>query len=232
LGTLDVAAARQALSRTDVSAEGVVTVVNAAMEQAVRAVTVARGVDPRGCALVAFGGAGPLHACELADSLGIATVIVPARAGVLSAVGLLGAPEQRELVRSWPTPSSLDGLDAALRTLAEDAASLVGDGSAVATFVDVRYAGQSHELTVAQVDDFHDEHARRNGYSRRDAPVEVVVLRARARIESPVAIEGLPASPRSAVVGPAAVAEPDCTIWVPSGWSGRAGTDGSLVIER
>ena len=106
--------------RAGVDAQGVVAVVNAAMEQAVRTVTVARGVDPRTCALVAFGGAGPLHACELADALGITSVIVPARAGVLSAVGLLGAPLQRELVRSWPTPSSVDGVDAALSSLAAD----------------------------------------------------------------------------------------------------------------
>ena len=71
------------------SAEGVVAVVDAAMEQAVRAVTVERGVDPRELALVAFGGAGPLHACALADALGMPAVVVPPRAGVLSAVGIL-----------------------------------------------------------------------------------------------------------------------------------------------
>ena len=86
-----------------------VTVVDATMAQALRAVSVERGVDPRGLALVAFGGAGPLHACALADALGMAAVIVPARAGVLSAVGLLAAPAQRDLVRSWPTPLDHDG---------------------------------------------------------------------------------------------------------------------------
>src|SRR5439155_13638719 len=92
-------------------AAGVVAVVDAAMEQAVRAVTVERGVDPAGLALVAFGGAGPLHACALAEALNMAAVIVPPRAGVLSAVGLLCSPRQRELVRSWPDPAERDGID-------------------------------------------------------------------------------------------------------------------------
>src|SRR5581483_5266719 len=128
LGTLDVAAARGALDKAGVTAQGVVTVVNAAMEQAVRSVTVARGVDPRDCALVAFGGAGPLHACELADALGITTVVVPPRAGVFSAAGLIAAPRQHDAVRSWPTPASLEGLDAALESLAETARRRAGAG--------------------------------------------------------------------------------------------------------
>src|SRR5690606_7914990 len=74
---LDADLARQALDRAGLTAEGVVAVVNANMERALRTVTVERGVDPRSLALVAFGGAGPLHAAELADALGIATVIVP-----------------------------------------------------------------------------------------------------------------------------------------------------------
>jgi N-methylhydantoinase A/oxoprolinase/acetone carboxylase beta subunit len=232
LGVLDAAAAAAALERAGVDAVGIVAVVNAAMEQAVRTVTVARGVDPRSCAFVAFGGAGPLHACELADALGITTVIVPARAGVLSALGLLAAPRQRELVRSWPTPSSTEGLDDARRELAAEARDLVGSGAVASTSVDVRYEGQSHELTVDRVEDFHDEHARRNGYSRPDAPVEVVALRARARIDSPVNIDDLSAPDREPADGPAVIAELDCTIWVPPGWKARVGAVGALVLER
>ncbi len=78
-----------ALDRAGVTAEGVVAVVDAAMERAVRVVTVEQGVDPRDLALVAFGGAGPLHACAVADALGMRAVIVPPRAGVFSAVGLV-----------------------------------------------------------------------------------------------------------------------------------------------
>jgi N-methylhydantoinase A/oxoprolinase/acetone carboxylase beta subunit len=231
---LDVGASASALARAGVDPEGVVAVVNAAMEQAVRSVTVARGVDPRTCALVAFGGAGPLHACALADALGVTTVIVPARAGVLSAVGLLGAPLQREIVRSWPTPSSTEGIESALEALAGDARELVGVAAATSTFVDVRYAGQSHELTVTSVEDFHDEHARRNGYARPDAPLEVVSLRARARIESRVSLESLrpPSVQRRPARGPAVIAEPDCTIWVAPGWAARVGSAGALVVER
>ena len=108
LDRLDVAAARAALDGAGVSAEGVIAVVDAAMERAVRAVTVEQGVDPRELALVAFGGAGPLHACAVADALGVRTVIVPARAGVFSAVGLICTPRARELVRSWPEPARSD----------------------------------------------------------------------------------------------------------------------------
>ena len=108
IGILDVEAAHAALDRAGVSAAGVVAVVDAAMAQAVRKVTVERGVDPRELALVAFGGAGPMHACTLADLVGISTVIVPARAGVLSAVGLLGAPVQHDVVRSVAAGADTD----------------------------------------------------------------------------------------------------------------------------
>src|SRR5207245_11387210 len=111
-------AAAAALDRAGADAAGVVAVVDAAMEQAVRVVTVARGVDPSRLALVAFGGAGPLHACAIADANGMTTVLVPPRAGVLSAVGLLCSPRQREIVRSWPDPAVRDGLDRALGALA------------------------------------------------------------------------------------------------------------------
>ena len=232
LGTLDHAAAARALERAGVAADGVIRVVNAAMEQAVRAVTVLRGVDPRACALVAFGGAGPLHACELAGALGMSTVIVPARAGVLSAVGLLGAPRQRDLVRSWPTPGVTDNIDDALQALASEAAALVGAGASTSVALDVRYEGQSHELTVPDIASFHDEHVRRNGYARPDAPVEVIALRATARVTSPTDTASLPVAARHPAVGPAVVAEEDCTIWVPDGWRARPGAAGALVIER
>ena len=145
---------------------GVLEVVDALMEQAVRRVSVERGVDPTGLALVAFGGAGPLHACGLADRLGMAAVVVPPRAGVLSAVGMLAAPVQHDRVRTWPTPGDHDGLaGGAGRTSGSEAvAALVADagGSAddveVVLSVDARYAGQSHELRVADVADFPARH--------------------------------------------------------------------------
>ncbi len=232
LGALDAGAARSALDRAGVAARGVLDVVDASMVQALRAVSVERGVDPRELALVAFGGAGPLHACALAEALGMPAVIVPARAGVLCAVGLLGAPRARELVRSWPTPGSLDGLAAAQATLARDAARLVGAGSAVSSALDVRYAGQSHELTVPSVEAFHDEHRRRNGYARPGTPVEVVALRAAARIDSPLTASTLPAPQRDTATGPCTVVETDCTVHVADGWVAEPGEAGALVLRR
>ena len=204
------------------------------MEQAVRAVTVERGVDPRALALVAFGGAGPLHACALADALGMPAVVVPARAGVFSAVGLLCSPRQRELVRSWPDPAEHTGLDDARRALGDEARSAVGRGGEVEVVyaLDCRYQGQSHELTVESVDAFPDEHRRRNGYARAGAFIEVVALRARAR--QPAALEpvDLPAPQRERLVGPAVAAEIDCTVWIPEGWTAGPGPAGAWVITR
>jgi N-methylhydantoinase A/oxoprolinase/acetone carboxylase beta subunit len=239
---LDRELAEAALARGGIDADGVLAVVDANMERALRAVSVERGVDPRGLALVAFGGAGPLHACSLADALGMPAVVVPARAGVLSACGLLTAPRRRDLVRSWPTPSDHRGLAGALADLATEARGLVSGEATVETALDCRYRGQSHELTVPDVEAFHDEHQRRNGYARPAEPVEVVALRAVATRASGVAAGDLPpvdrlglgasSRPGGEVRGPAVVAEPDCTIWVPPGWVAGPGADGALVLRR
>ncbi|HRW39883.1 MAG TPA: hydantoinase/oxoprolinase family protein, partial [Aquihabitans sp.] len=231
IGTLDVEAARRALEAAGTTADDVIAVVDAAMEEAVRAVSVARGVDPAGLALVAFGGAGPLHACAIAEALGMAAVVVPARAGVLSAVGCLGAPRQHDVVASWPGGSALDGLDGAVAALAARAAAAV-PGAAVETSLECRYAGQSHEIRVPSVDAFPAAHEQRNGYARPGAPIEVVALRATARTPSPVEIGSLPAPERSTARGPAVVAEPDCTIWIPEGWTAEPHPSGALVLTR
>jgi len=230
---LDAAAAAAACDGAGVDPMGVIRVVNANMEQALRTVSVERGVDPAGLALVAFGGAGPLHACDLADALGITTVLIPARAGVLSAVGLLASSPQRVLVRSWPTPADRSGLDRARGELGEQVRELLGHPEAtVTTAIDVRYVGQSHELTVSEVDDFHGEHERRNGYARPEAPIEVLAIRAEASGPPLIATERFPDLVRSQATGPTVVAEPDCTIWVAEGWRSRAGAHGTLVLER
>jgi N-methylhydantoinase A/oxoprolinase/acetone carboxylase beta subunit len=257
LGALDRDAAVAALQAEGVSAEGVIAVVDAAMEEAIRVVSVERGVDPRGLALVAFGGAGPLHACALAEALGMAAVVVPARAGVLSAVGILGAPLQVDLVRSVPDP--LDHAEArkfadelvaeAQRQLVLQAPELpaprhheIGGGLVEVTAAehrvhtdvsfDCRYAGQSHELSVRHPGRFHREHRLRNGYDRPDHPVEIVAVRARAWLPSPVDIAALPTVVRERAVGPAVIAEEDCTIWVPDGWVAEPGVGGALVLRR
>jgi N-methylhydantoinase A/oxoprolinase/acetone carboxylase beta subunit len=228
LGRLDAAAARRALDRAGVDAEGAVRVVDAAMERAVRVVSVERGVDPRGLALVAFGGAGPLHACAVAEALGMPAVIVPPRAGVGSAVGLLCSPRRREVVRSFRG----DDLEHALARVAGEARALVGPESQVETAVDCRYVGQSHELTVASPDDFDREHELRNGHVRPGAPVEVIAVRARASAASPRLITDLPAVARGRVVGPQVVAEADCTVWLPEGWRADPGELGAWILRR
>ncbi len=231
IGRLDVDAARAALDRVGVSATDVLAVVDAAMEEAVRAVSVARGVDPAGLALVAFGGAGPLHACAVAEALGMAAVLVPARAGVLSAAGCLAAPRQHDLVASWAGGADLTGLDDAVAALAARALAAV-PGAAVETSLECRYVGQSHEIRVGSVEDFADAHERRNGYGRPGSPVEVVAIRATARVPSPVVLAELPTSPRRPATGPAVVAEADCTIWIPPGWRADPHPSGALVLTR
>jgi N-methylhydantoinase A/oxoprolinase/acetone carboxylase beta subunit len=233
---LDVDAARTALAAAEVDPQGVIDVVNAGMEQALREVSVVRGIDPAGLALIAFGGAGPLHVCALAEALGTTTVIVPAAAGVLSAVGLLISPRHRELVRSWPGGADLQGLDAALDALASDARAALGvEPCTVTTALECRYRGQSHELRVATAGDFHAAHERVNGYRRGD-PIEVTTLRAVAEAPAPCTIDDVLAGWTgrwpAPVVGPTVEVREDCTIWVPEGWTGREGPLGSLVLER
>jgi N-methylhydantoinase A/oxoprolinase/acetone carboxylase beta subunit len=232
LGALDAEAARAAHERAGIDPAGVIDVVNANMEQALRAVSVERGVDPRGLALVAFGGAGPLHACALAEALDMAAVLVPPRAGVLSAVGLLCAPPQRDAVRSWPGGTDLTGLDEAAASLAEEAVGSLGGQAVVQVSFDCRYLGQSHELTVADPAGFHAEHERCNGYAREHWPVEVTAIRASAKLPAPLAIDDLPVPARDVVTGPGVLVEHDCTIWVPAGWDSRVGPLGTLVLER
>jgi N-methylhydantoinase A/oxoprolinase/acetone carboxylase beta subunit len=160
-------------------------------------------------------------------------VIVPPRAGVLSAVGLVCSPRQRELVRSWPEPLEHAGLAAALDRVAAEAVALVGGHDAeVERLVDCRYAGQSHELTVAGPDEFPAEHERRNGFVRPGAPVEVVALRVRARRPAPLSPSDLPPVARSRVLGPEVVAAPDCTVWLPDGWRAEPGPLGAWMLTR
>ena len=210
---LDRAAAERALDGLDPAA--VVAVVNAEMLRALRVVTVERGVDPRDLALVAFGGAGPLHACELADELEVRTVLVPAAAGVLSALGLVASDERRDRVRSYVAP------------LAE-AGELPAEGEA-----DVRYAGQSFELTVPLgprlAQRFHELHEERYGYADRERPLELVAVRT-AEVRRGPDVE-LPPGGGRPVTGPAVVELEGATAYVPRGWVGA--WDGpTLRVER
>ncbi len=235
LGVLDVDAARTAIDRAGLTAEGIVQVVDANMERAVRIVTVERGVDPRDLALIAFGGAGPLHACAVADALGMRAVLVPPRAGVLSALGLVSAPPSASWCARGRRRTTTPGSTRPGPSSARDAVRLEGleaGVESVETFVDCRYRGQSHELTVDSVSAFPEEHARRNGYARDGLPIEVVALRARARGAAPLDPSELPAWPRERVVGPAVATEPDCTVWVPAGWVAEPDVDGTWVLTK
>jgi N-methylhydantoinase A/oxoprolinase/acetone carboxylase beta subunit len=151
---------------------------------------------------------------------------------VLSAVGLVTSPRRRELVRSRTGDADRRAIEAALAHLGAEAAALVGSGAAVETALDCRYQGQSHELTVPSIDEFHGEHARRNGYAKPDTAVEVVALRARATSAAPLAITNLAAPERAVVRGPSVVSEADCTVYVPAGWRAEVGALGTWIVQR
>jgi N-methylhydantoinase A/oxoprolinase/acetone carboxylase beta subunit len=174
-------------------AEGIVRVANANMERAIRVVSVERGHDPRRFALVAFGGAGGMHACEIARTLEMATVVVPRHAGVLSALGMLVADVTRDYSASVLRPSrelTMAGLRDYLRPLVGRAtAELKSEGFtgrriALEQQLDVRYVGQSFEITLPLTPvyrtDFDRQHGRLYGYSNPDRAVEVVAVRVRA----------------------------------------------------
>ena len=171
------------LSVTD-TALGVVAVANAEMVRALRVISVERGLDPRDFALVAFGGAGPLHACALAEELGITRVLVPRASGVLSALGLAISDLQRDYVRPFLGVAGGDTaeLEAAF-SLMESQARADLTGPSFRRRADLRYRGQSFELTV-DADDlgallarFHAVHERRYGYRMDDEPVQLVSVR-------------------------------------------------------
>jgi N-methylhydantoinase A len=193
---LTTLAAEADLDGPAAAARGVYRVVNAAMTRAIRSVTVERGHDPRDLALVAFGGAGPMHAGAIADRLDVGRVDVPRANGVLSALGLLAADEQHDAVRTLNEPlASVSATTVAgvYDALAERVRSSVSDPAAatVSRAADLRYAGQSYEVTVpvgepfdpaAVAARFHDAHHRERGYRLPDEPVTVVNLRATATL--------------------------------------------------
>jgi len=212
---LDTGRARRAVGdlaralRLDVAAaaEGIVRVVNAAMERAIRRISVERGLDPRDYALVAFGGAAGLHAAELASALRIARIVVPRHPGLLSAWGAVTAELRRDYVQTVRLIAPAAAL--LMRRFAPLAArarrELRAEGAAprateLAASLDVRYHGQSYELSVPltarYAAAFHAAHRARYGYADEQRPVEVVNVRLAATAPGPLAI--LPAAPRGA----------------------------------
>ncbi|QAA76618.1 MAG: N-methylhydantoinase A [Candidatus Bipolaricaulis sibiricus] len=250
LDRLDLGAAQDAIRRTseplgmtvEEAALGILAVADAAMERAIRVISVERGHDPRGFALLAFGGAGPLHAVSLAQRLGIPTVLIPPTAGVLSALGLLLAEVGHETsqgivrpLRSIPL-GDLAGILGRLRRRAEE--ELVGQGAPreavrFAAVAAVRYAGQAHELDVplppgevglkwiaALEGAFHDAHRARYGHAAPEEEVELVAVRVRAST-----------SPPETNVRPALPPAPDLPPTCPA-WFDRSGSVAARVVHR
>src|SRR5207302_1727706 len=196
---LDAAAARAAVERLgrelelslEETAAGIVRGGSAEMARAVRVMTVERGVDPRDFALLAFGGAGPLHAASIAAELDMNRVLVPPSSGVLSAVGLIASEPRRDLVRSVLLSgeefTSDAAADAVESLVARGGDELAGDGQPdVRAGYDLRYAGQAFELTIpgdrrpdtAELRRAFDAaHEERYGYSDPDAELELVTVR-------------------------------------------------------
>jgi N-methylhydantoinase A len=208
---IDAAAARAAIDRdlctrlgltVQNAAHGVHQVANATMMRAIRAVTTERGRDPREFSLIAFGGAGPIHAAELAASLGIGRVYIPLFPGLFSALGLLLADLRYDYVQS--VPGRLDSVDlvSLLREFDALAARVREEvfreeispaGVQLERFIDLRYARQSSELTLqvpesvsatellqVLAESFHSEHERTYGYRRENDPIAIVSLRLKA----------------------------------------------------
>ncbi|HET8739870.1 MAG TPA: hydantoinase/oxoprolinase family protein [Acidimicrobiia bacterium] len=187
---------------------GVLEIVDAHMERALRAVSIEEGADPRDAVLVAFGGAGGLHATRLARRLGIRTVLVPPHSGVFSALGLLLATPRADAVRTVMLTGGDSRLGPALQTVAGEATDRfvsMFDRSPedVVLGVDARYRGQSHELEVAvdQPDwaalttSFHRAHLERFGFERPGEEVEIVNVRAVATGVAPITWDDLPSIP-------------------------------------
>lgn len=175
---------------------GVIRVVNANMERAIRVITVERGFDPRDFALLAFGGAGPMHACELALDLGIRHIVLPRNPGLLCAWGALGAPLGREYSMTIrdPSPRYRDLVNRAGPMTKRAIRELSTEGISRAQiehelFADMRYRGQSYELEVALtprfIEEFHSAHQKTFGHSSPDSLVEVVNLRLRSSAAGP-----------------------------------------------
>ncbi|MBX3175189.1 MAG: hydantoinase/oxoprolinase family protein [Gemmatimonadaceae bacterium] len=259
---LDVDAARAGLAALgsalgrgpeDVAA-AVVAIADAEMARALRRVSVERGVDPRDCTLVAFGGGGPLHACALADALSIPSVLVPPFAGVLSAVGLALAPERHEAAASLL--DRCDALSAPAIATAVTALEARVQGSERRTLARVRYVGQGHELDVSVLpgDDgaalaqrFSASHRQRYGFEL-ELPVECVALRhwagepaREARFvrdtnkpvfDGAASIDHGGPAPDAGVQGPATIALPDATLFVAPGWRAEALDIGGWRLTR
>ncbi len=203
-------------STVEEAALGIVRVANANMEAAIRVISVERGHDPRLFTLVAFGGAGPLHACELAGALRIPRVLVPSTPGVLSALGMLTADVLKDyvqtvMVSSGEASGKVEPVFAELEQRGRDDLRREGiepERVMIERYLDLRYVGQSYELLVPYDGDleevitrFHQAHDRRFGYSDPGERVQVVNVRLKARgLADRPEIERYPLDPNATAV--------------------------------
>jgi N-methylhydantoinase A/oxoprolinase/acetone carboxylase beta subunit len=239
--TLDRRAAERAIATVAggfrslrAAAEGIVAVADEEMVRAIRVVSVEQGHDPRDLELVAFGGAGPLHGCGVADSLGIRRIRVPAASGVLSALGIAECERRRDGVRGVVRPlASLTAAEA--RGLAPRLPR--ERGARAEASADLRYRGQGFELNVplepwrSLPERFHRRHRQRFGFDDRDGEIEVINLRATVSSSPPRLT--LARAPRVAPVrGPARVPLDGATLWVAKGWTARRTADGTWEVTR
>ena len=178
------------------TAEGIVRVANQEMVRALRVVTVERGVDPRGYALLPFGGAGPMHAAALAEELQMATIVCPRASGVLSALGLVAAGRRRDTARTL----LLSGRELTAERLSREVAALAEgartgfEGARIEVTYGLRYRGQSFELPIPGppdpdpdqlAEDFAIEHESRYGYRDPDGELELVTVGVAATVPGP-----------------------------------------------
>lgn len=247
--------ARQLHLSREKAAAGIIRVANANMERAIRAVSIERGHDPRDYTLVAFGGGGGLHACELAAGLGMNSVLVPRFAEALSALGMLMADNVRDYAAGV---LGVRDFEPRFRRL-ETRAVRELPGAMLERSADMRYSGQSYELTIPWGGDFHAEHKRVYGYADATREVEVVTLRVRGRkvVARPeiaplrrergdcglrrIFVDGrvleVPVLRRSQVGvrarrGPLLVLDYGTTVLIPHDWSARVDRTGNLVIHK
>jgi N-methylhydantoinase A len=256
---LDVAAAERAAHELGTRlalgvaalAGGIVEVVDTHMERALRAVSVEEGIDPRDSALVAFGGAGGLHATRLARRLGIRTILIPPLSGVFSALGLLLASPSSDAERTVMLEEGSARLGGAVRAIFEEArAAFARDhgvtGEDLVGWAEVRYVGQSHELAVTLTpswaelrEEFEMAHMARFGFVRASEPIELVTVQTVISGPAPVSWDDLPPLPRSGkptkTEGMAIVTDrlEEVAVWGRNGLPPGFETKGpAIVVER
>jgi N-methylhydantoinase A len=238
-------------------AEGIVRVAEAEMLRALRTMTVERGIDPRGFALMPFGGAGPLHAAALARALGMRRILCPRVSGVLCALGLAAAAPRRDAARTVMLAEET----LTTESLAEEREALVARASAdlgveaerVAVRYELRYRGQSFELAVEEKEEedvkaktggppspdalreaFARAHEQRYGYRDDGVEVELVTIRASAWGAAPTLQLAGPAeepAPGTTIEGPTICALPGSTLYVPHGWRGEVDALGTVHLH-